>query len=845
MALACIFSVHGEEALKLVEDGRPLASILITEAELAYTRGHTAFDLQEYVHAHTGAKLPIVKEGKGKVGTPNVISVGPTELAKKHGIDASMLPGDCGIIRRVGNVLFIVGRDARKEQAFSPYSTPRVRQLMGTKRTVVYFMREVLGYRFFFPGPAGTWFPATKSIAVGDLDLTTPEPLLQFGQGGGLAGTGMIPYRINLGGMNQDLAEYHGGHSYDIWVPSKTYFKEHPDWFRMEKGIRTGKGNHICPTSPELKKHVVSCMKKVAARGLKLMESNYADGWLWCECPRCMKALRGLGLSQDREGAKELMHLLMRDTCLALQQSHPKAKVMVVAYGPMGRPPRAFKSYPGNVVLQLASSSPQACEDWRDAGKEFAAYVYYWTFANSRAMTGVSDLYGMAEHARGYIENGYQMIYFCGAPINVPLEGPAAYITGRVLGNPALTADGLLDEMCGKMFGPASAAMAAFYRGTHQRIRIGDQVQRKSGARLSHYQYYTLQWPTDELEMLQMYLDRARSLLKDEKSLLLIQWIQDGFSIIDSTARLVHVYHGYLANPDAEKLAAVEAMVKERAEVVDRIFANQTRYTDLAPVFKIGIKKQAVLMGGESTNNQLRSPLTWDFEAFRKEGFLPGKSRRKLVVTRAEAPPVIDGAKDPAAWQKARPVDIRFVSGGSPAVPTEVRALYDQENFYVLIEAEEPLIEKLEDQPYGRDGGIYGNECCEIFLDPQALGLLSYHFIVGPQRGGLLDEKVLNGGAGSDRVWNAEVKWAHQRDLKQKAWRIEIAIPFAQLGVAAPKEGEFWLANFTRTTRPYAFGLPRHAMPERFMRKHNTWSPILGVTKYADPKGMGVLEFGE
>jgi len=125
VALASVLSVRGEEMLKLVEDSRPLASILITEAELAYAKGHTAFDLQQYVHAHTGAKLPIVREGKGKIGTPNVISVGPTELAKKHGVDASTLPGDCGIIRRVGNVLFIVGRDARKEQAFSPYSTPR------------------------------------------------------------------------------------------------------------------------------------------------------------------------------------------------------------------------------------------------------------------------------------------------------------------------------------------------------------------------------------------------------------------------------------------------------------------------------------------------------------------------------------------------------------------------------------------------------------------------------------------------------------------------------------------------------------------------------------------------
>jgi len=108
-----------------------------------------------------------------------------------------------------------------------------------------------------------------------------------------------------------------------------------------------------------------------------------------------------------------------------------------------------------------------------------------------------------------------------------------------------------------------------------------------------------------------------------------------------------------------------------------------------------------------------------------------------------------------------------------------------------------------------------------------------------------MDEKVFDAGQRRDVKWNADLRWAFQRDLDAKVWRVEIAIPFRELGTAAPKEGEFWLANFTRTTRPYPFGLGRNAMPERFNRKHNSWSPILGVTQYADPKGMGLLRFGK
>ena len=139
-----------------IEDGKPKATILVPRDELAYAKGHAAFDLQQYLLAHTGAKLPIVHEGRGKVGTANTISVGLTKLAKENDLGPSSLPADCGFIRRIDNTLFILGRDVKKDQAFSGYSKPHVRKLLGTQRTVVHFMREVLGYRFFFPGTAGT-----------------------------------------------------------------------------------------------------------------------------------------------------------------------------------------------------------------------------------------------------------------------------------------------------------------------------------------------------------------------------------------------------------------------------------------------------------------------------------------------------------------------------------------------------------------------------------------------------------------------------------------------------------------------------------------------------------------
>lgn len=845
LSLACVLSVRAAD-LVLVQDGQPRACILVPKDCQDYAPGHTSIDLRDYIKAQTGAELPILREGQ-PVKTEAVVSLGMTDRAKAAGIDVSKLPGDCGVIRRIDNTLFIVGRDIEKPQTFMEpgNATPIVRRLMGTKRTMVCFLQDVLGYRFFFAGIAGTYFPPTRTLAVGDLDITTPAPRMRFGQGGGLAGTGYGPYRISLGGMNEDLVEYYGGHTFYAWVPAATYFKDHPDWFRMEKGIRTGKGNHVCPSSEGLKRHIISCMEKIADNGFGMMENNYADGWLWCDCPACVARMKELGLSQDSDGAEELMKIFMRDVCAALQQTRPQAKVMVLAYGPLRTLPKTFKSYPGNVVMQMAYSDPNAMKDWRDTARAFTAYTYQWTFANPRALAGLSNLYDMGLEARTFIENGYQMIYFCGSPHNLPIEGPAAYVMGRVLGDPSLDADALLREMCDKLFGPAADAVYAFYSLAHRRIQIGDRIARKAGVGLEQHTPFLVQWPIAELDMLRMYLDRARSLTVEPKALLLLDWIGDGFDYIDSTSRMVHVYYGYLAAPDMNHLGDVESAVQRRKEVIDRILANSKRYAALSPVFKAGLSKDAIYMGGEGSNTQMASPLTWDFALFRKEGFLPGKSRAELTVLKTNVPPAIDGNAADPAWKDAVAAPIRFISGGEPAVPCSVRAAYDDRSFYVLFAASEPLIDKLERQPYGRDGSIFGNECCEVFLDPQALGALAFHFIMAPQDGALYDEKILGGGQRRDKSWNPDVKWACVRDLDAKEWRIEAAIPFAELGVATPKNGEFWLANFTRTTRPYPFGLPQNAMPERFLRKHNTWNPILGVTQYADPKGMGRIVFSE
>ena len=69
-------------------------------------------------------------------------------------------------------------------------------------------------------------------------------------------------------------------------------------------------------------------------------------------------------------------------------------------------------------------------------------------------------------------------------------------------------------------------------------------------------------------------------------------------------------------------------------------------------------------------------------------------------------------------------------------------------------------------------------------------------------------------------------------DDRDESWQVEVTIPFADLGGAAPKPGEVWRANFYRFNR--GVGHPVEML---------SWSaPILNG--FHQPSRFGFLEFG-
>ena len=198
--------------------------------------------------------------------------------------------------------------------------------------------------------------------------------------------------------------------------------------------------------------------------------------------------------------------------------------------------------------------------------------------------------------------------------------------------------------------------------------------------------------------------------------------------------------------------------------------------------------------------------------------------RPVLSCPPVQAKPVIDGRLDEPAWLTAtRVTNFRSSYGDRQAVEqTEVYLCRDSERVYIAVRCHDSQMDKIVAKRTSRDDNIFWDDSVEIFIDP---GLSRKHFmqfIVNPL-GALLDLKITEI---TEMGWNANCQVAAA--VGENAWTVELAIPFAELGLASPKPGQRWGVNVTRTTHR--------------LKEYSCWSPT-GSDRFQVPRRFGDMVF--
>jgi hypothetical protein len=190
-------------------------------------------------------------------------------------------------------------------------------------------------------------------------------------------------------------------------------------------------------------------------------------------------------------------------------------------------------------------------------------------------------------------------------------------------------------------------------------------------------------------------------------------------------------------------------------------------------------------------------------------GLGPSVPRVTCAVT--EAAPKIDGVLDDPCWKTAAHLD-NFILYDSPDPAknqTDVFITRDTQNLYIAAPCHDSDMASLTGKCQMKDGQVFNDDEIEVFLSPYKDGKDYYQFAVNLIATRFEGHKM-------DPSWDAE--WQAWTGREDKAWTVEMAIPFKSLGLT-PNISKTWRINICRH-RPNPAGEEFSSWSRVFMKFH-------------------------
>jgi len=176
--------------------------------------------------------------------------------------------------------------------------------------------------------------------------------------------------------------------------------------------------------------------------------------------------------------------------------------------------------------------------------------------------------------------------------------------------------------------------------------------------------------------------------------------------------------------------------------------------------------------------------------------------KRTLTLTRAEAPPVLDGRLDDAAWRNLQIIG-DFIQkdpdqGMAASQKTEVRALYDDENLYFGVRCLDNQADRILATELRRDNAFENDDSFAIILDTFHDHRNAFLFRINP-RGTQYDALVTDEGRDLNVSWDE--KWEVETRIEEDGWYAEIRIPLKSLRYSSGKDNTRFGVDFERIIR--------------------------------------------
>jgi len=447
----------------LVKDKQPVATVIslakpdapkkgARKAATSHGEWQAAQLLVEWVKKITGAELPIAEQAEGPA-----IYLGRAAVAAGLKLDDIDSPSHEGVRIIVDAKRVLIG--GQSEAA--------------TVKAVCRFLEE-LGCRYFMDSPLGEVYPTSADLVVKPITITERPDLLYRNPKGP---TWLGGYWKEWNGAGGEPFAH--AHSWGRYIP-KGLFAEHPEYFAQDADGNRKSGDWLCTSNPGIREIFANGVIASIQAGAKNPSISPPDGRGYCRCNQCVAQddPKSIEPSSGTVSISTRYADFFDDVARRVAKVCPDSVLNFYVYADYTQPPRRTEKLSPNLCAVIAPirycrlhgiGSPdcpsrkqqlEMLDGWAKVAKRLGYYNYMYNLSDAtlpmfkftpcrREFPYLADK-GLAFMTIEVLSNWY-------------IYGPQIYLSLRMAYNPQLDPVALMEDYYAKFYGPAAAAMKAYW----------------------------------------------------------------------------------------------------------------------------------------------------------------------------------------------------------------------------------------------------------------------------------------------------------------------------------------------------------------------------------------------
>ena len=586
--------------------------------------------LCEVLGESVGVKARSVVEGQQPPGPGHRIFIG-APFAEAAGLMPADFKGyDWGIAEKDGDLYFF-GRDRLGAR---PYSESGC--VLPSALAAIKFMRERIGVLFLMPGRIGREIPKLDRLTVpkGYFRRGTVKADFQCGRGYDFA------YNMANNIYGSGVAFSYGGHTYPSACPRDKYGETHPEYFARDKQgkpIWSDPGHQACCVSnPGFRRLLYEELLRRYDAGAEICQLGQNDGPAdRCCCENCYN-LYGTG-----DDWCEKLWLLHTDIAKQLLKDRPGKIVHIMCYGATANPPKTFKVFPSNVMIEVCRYGVDDMKKWDGytVPHGFTFYIYNWGWYPILGFTPKRSVAGLVDQVQRFHHYGMKGIYRCGYGEMFGMEGPTYWAFNHLVEDPNVNIPATLATYYRGAFGPAAGAMRRFYEDLEAPLA---EVEKLNSTKASDLVESTIKRtkrrdPIDSLATVYTPARVARmdAALKEAeetkglsaKQIRRLELVRTEWNYVRNVGSIAYMYRNFRENSSRELCFRIFDALRTRNAMIEELFPNgkMRKVKGWPEIALFGNPPKEHFQQNGRLSAPIRVPLCWNVERMAKYRIVPNE----------------------------------------------------------------------------------------------------------------------------------------------------------------------------------------------------------------------------